>query len=826
MALLYSFNFDSGIFLFNILYSLLILLGFVIIFVFPAYIVQRIVEIIKKRYSKNQLPKKSISMFIFYGCISNLVLTLFLTSVGLLNKSWVIYTLASFLVIGVIFVDLIEMKLNFKEYFQMWKNRFIKLKTKIKNSFTWMSIASICVGILIILSSFFLPLPVGEDMIGHSFFIQLIYEQSKLFPELSDRIAPLIITSNVVQYPLFAHYIAVLNYSFVVPITNFTGAEFLNIYMKIWMLILPFTIKEVCSKIFCEKVSRIAFIMAYIFSPAYFVLWRWGGFAYLVGLIFLSITIYIYLSWKDYHIIEYILLSLLSTVFILMSHTVVFTFAILVYLSGAFYFIYLKITKKDNLIKANSKPFYLSLFISVGFICCMILLAVSSTLLKYRTRLNENPYPYNLYLGMIGLLGTILFSISSYFLFRKRKEEKEKKHSGYLFIQFYFSIILILSSIIVAILFNPEVNGKLKSIALVRTLLLGRNSTTPILDFSFIGLTDPLINTGSNFLTILIQIFANFYINGFLAIIGVVLLFVNLKKKQDNNLSIKLFVALVTIMLCFLVYYGLSLIDVFSFLAFKFPIAFFIIRYERLFLTFMICIAPILSAYVINSYLSRLEEASLSEDVDERVGFKKFKKQFRNFFINNKKGINYAAVIIVTSITIGTYVYVGVFRTTLTYSNDFNEATQWIIENTNVNDKFIVDTYGSWITFTTNRQVSFAFLVGSTDQHLAISITVRIIYDLICSTATEMIYLDQLGYHYIYLSIEQPNKILELFYNYNGYYYTFETFENLPYVDVVFKGESDMILYLNTSSFTHEVFLPVPPGRPSQQNFLLVQRFP
>ena len=53
-----------------------------------------------------------------------------------------------------------------------------------------------------------------------------------------------------------------------------------------------------------------------------------------------------------------------------------------------------------------------------------------------------------------------------------------------------------------------------------------------------------------------------------------------------------------------------------------------------------------------------------------------------------------------------------------------------------------------------------------------------------------------------------PNDVLQIFYDYYGFYYSVKTFENIPYIDVVYKGESDMILYLNTSSFTYETYHP------------------
>jgi len=823
MVLLNEFNIEISTILWNLLYTLIIVIGFIIIFIIPAYLLYRIVELIKKRFFNAKNYKKSFSMFIFYGFFVNLSFTIFLATVGLLNQTWAIYTLSGVMIIGAILVDLIPYKFKFKDYFLMWKTRFFKLKNKIKDSSNYFYIIIFLMGVLIVFSSVILPFPVGEDMIGHSLYLQLIYEQNTLIPILNERISPIIITTNVVQYPLFAHYIAVLNYAFAFPILKFTTPQFLSIFLKIWILIIPITIKETSTKIFGKRIGNISFIMAFVFSPAYYVIWRWGGFAYTFGLIFFNITAFIFFNWKEYHIIEYFLLSIVSVLFVLISHTVVFSLIIVVYFSGVILYLWLKFTKNNNkdLIEQNKKPFYLSMFISIGFICSLILIRVITTLLKYRDNLSEKSYPYSLYLGLIGLIAVTLL-VSSDIIKRRIKNEKTKlKNSSFYYIPFWSGIILLITSSIIALLFIPKINNLVAEISLVKTLFLSSNSTTPIIDFEFIGSTSPILGEAPYFIIILFQIFSNFYINGLLAIVGIILLIKNTRK--NSNIYIKLFTAIAITSICFLVYYGLSMINALSFLAFKFPLAFFIIRYERLFITFLINITPILSGYVICKYLINLENAKVINEKEEENKFIKNCQKLRNFFIKNKKAINTSFVLMISVFTLSTYTYIGYFRTSLFYSNDIYEAAEWIRLNTNENDRFIVDSYGSWITFTTNRQISFAFLAGSTDIHRAIVVTVQTIEKLLEDTAREIFILSKLGYKYVYLSTAQPNDILNIFYYYNGYYYTFDTFNNNPYIDVVFRGETDMILYLNTTSFTPADYDPTLPFTPNLPGFELVE---
>jgi len=811
LTLIYDFDFAWSLILKNTLNLLVVSLLFVFMFILSGFSINKLINRIKKSINEENKSQISIPLIVFYGFLANFLIVIFLTAINVLNKSWVIWLIYCIFPIIIILLDLLDVKFNIKDFFSNIKRKLVSLKTTLKKTNNWFIIIIFIAILLYIFSSIILPYAPGEDMMGHSFYIQLIFEQNTLFPSLYGKISPLIITTDQHLYPMLSHYIAVTEYSLIAPLYSITTPEFMNCYYKIWILFLPFIFKDLSTSIFGKKVGRISFILLLIFSPAYFVIWRWGGYAYIFGLVFLTVSLYFIFNWKNMNKFEYYLVNIISLLITFFCHTIVFTFLILFSISGSFLFLAYKSTNNDILKDPiKKKPFILSNLINIVFFSGLILMDILSKLQKYKNSIIGNKTYFIILAWVISGIAILLIINNVFFVLNRSKYQKEKL--GYLlnFINLFGFISFSIVSILMLAYIEP-INNFISSNNIFRTVLADK-SKLPIISFDLIGASSSIINFESSILTTIVQFFANVYITGLLGLFGFVFLTIKLKNNDDSIKKIIFFAFTMVIFYMFLIY-GLSQIEILNFLYIKFPFAHYMIRYERLFITMLLIIAPQLGAYFINNlqiYIEQKEPLTIS--ADSKSLWSKIKK----LYFSRTKLYNNLCVLFISLITLGTYFYVGFFKTNLYYTNDYDEASQWILDNTDEDDWFIVDRYGSWITFTTGRKVSFIFLTGSQDLYRAPEITRSIIYRLITDTAREILVLKSLGYEYLYLSAEMPNDVLSLFHHYYHWYYTNETFEQIPYIDVVFSGETDMILYLNSSSFTHETYQGIPPFSPER----------
>ena len=808
----YQINFIETLgYMFNFLFILFI---FCFSFIIPGYLFSKSYLNLRDRLSKNEYRRDiNFSLIVLFGFLSNLLIFIIVANLGLLNNVWVMWIIYSLLFLLFLLYDFYQSKWKLRKYFLLWKIRLKKVYDFILFKKNWFVIFILLGVLLYIISSFLIPYPPGEDMMGHSLYVQLIYEQNTLFPLLDSKISPIIISTNKIFYPMFPHYIATISYSLIEPITGILSPTFMNSYYKIWLLILPITYRETISKIFNKKVGYVSSIMLFLFAPTMFIIWRWGGFSFTFGLIFLSITILNILNYDRYAKIDYYAICLFSLFITLICHTVVFTFVILFIFAIAIHNINLRLSKKYELVNEKIKKMYhFSIFIIIAFIYLLVLFEAISTLQKNKNYIINN-LKFYIILSVICLLLLVYIIINQCIISRKQNIMTKKHLHKFLK---SFNLIAIISTITIVfllILYISKVNEFISNMSLVNTIkfLFKDQSKKPIISFDFIR-NDPIFSFKSHIFTLITQVFANIYINGILFIGG--LFFLSKKLKElDNNFGKKIFYIFTGVTILLFVVYGLSQISFLSFLEIKFYFAFYLIRYERLFVVFNIIITPAFSAYFLvqlNKILKNQEKILINPSAFGKIKLKYFKR---------KKVYNSIIVVFISLLTLGTYFYIGIFGTNLYYTNDHKEATQWILDNTDEDDRFIVDRYGSWILFTTGRKISFMFLTGSGEVYKAQEITKAIIKFLEEDTINEIMYLRQKGYCYLYLSEQMPNDIQSIFYSYYGRNFNIEYFEKIPYIDIVYRGEYDMILYLNTSSFTYETYHP--PSLVPRSDFVL-----